>query len=274
VLFPTSPVTTLVSTYTRDDMYIFPLRCGAPGSYTVEINPLFDFGSIHTGVGIPLYTFFAPPIYVHYDVLAPVLSVSPLQNSVVFGPGQNTFAYTISNAGQGTLVWNVNTNAFPDWLFASLSGAAISACSVNSSQLVLGLNRANLPAILPVSHSFTINSNGGSFNVDVTVRPTALVITPNINNINLISPNNVFPLTLTNIDTSLSVNWTVLNTATLPAWLSFSQNSGTLNPSGQAGDATIVNLQIDNLNLPALPVSANFQIAGDNTIFNGTVTVN
>lgn len=88
-----------------------------PGSYIGSLLFQYDFGSVHVGFEEPR------PIYVTYQVRAPQLVVST--NNLDFGTTTTDLPLVVSNGGQSTLDWSINTALLPQWLAVGESSGSL-----------------------------------------------------------------------------------------------------------------------------------------------------
>ncbi|MCP4646011.1 MAG: VWA domain-containing protein [bacterium] len=131
----------------------------APGDYTGQF----------TITTVPDYGTFT--ITVNMSVAAvPVLVVETgsvgLDPPVVnFDNDQDLSSFTVANGGTGTLNWEIDDSAFPEWLaIAPLTGAL----TTNMDTVAVAIDRTGLETT-SYSHEFLITSNGGQQFVEVTM---------------------------------------------------------------------------------------------------------
>ena len=101
----------VASTFEFDAVPAVANRDGAPGLYFGDVNFSYLYGSL----GIE---FVDDPIYVFYQVVAPILEVTP-DEGLDFGLSATDLTLTIRNAGQSTLFWELNFGAIPSWLIVN-----------------------------------------------------------------------------------------------------------------------------------------------------------
>ncbi|MBI3117182.1 MAG: hypothetical protein HYZ00_00750, partial [Candidatus Hydrogenedentes bacterium] len=152
----------VTSTLTPDTFTLIVDRSLNPGEYSNSLEFTYDFGSID--IEVP-----AQPIFITYEVLPPNLGVSPLL--LDFGATTTELPLTVSNTGQSTMEWSLNSDLFPLWL-SSRRNFDFVGPEVDETFNVL-VNRQDVP---PGDYEFTIVvssvTTGQSF--DVLVRMTVL----------------------------------------------------------------------------------------------------
>jgi len=104
---------------------------------------------------------FIPVHLANSNPNAPQLSVFPL--NLEFQDNESEKIVTISNTGTGDLTWD--TADIPNWVILTPESGSISS---GSTPLTVGVNRAQLASGVH-SESFSINSNGGTSTIELTV---------------------------------------------------------------------------------------------------------
>jgi hypothetical protein len=159
----------------------------------------------------------------------PVLSVTPL--ALDFGENLVTLQVTISNTGNGTLLWGVNESL--SWLSVS-PGTGSGGQTLTVTALRAGLSPG------AYSGSFQVTSNGGNATVDVAVvKPDlgdpVLVVGPTVLNLSALQTNASFLISNGGTGT---LSWVVQES--IP-WLTASPTSGT--------DGGVVTVTVDRTGL-------------------------
>jgi len=134
-------------------------RTGDPA--TREGLLLFEFTYTYLGL-----QFAVEPIHINFEVLPPVLSVSPTIFNIPGGADSDSL--TIRNDGQGTIFWNIDTGeaGYPDWL--SLTNTIGELTEGQSDPVELQINRA---LMVPGTYDgyFTIVADDLEQRVDVSI---------------------------------------------------------------------------------------------------------
>ncbi len=154
----------LVSTTETDVLTLNLDRSFPPGFYSTFFNVFFDANLLG---GEP----FSVPITVLMTIQNPLLQVTstyftPGFYVLDFGSADNTQSFEVSNAGQSTLHWRVDTTAFPDWLnltpnsgLASLGDNILVTVLVNRTDLASGT----------YAYDFIVQSDGGVRTITATM---------------------------------------------------------------------------------------------------------
>jgi hypothetical protein len=142
----------------------------------------------------------------------PVLQLDPALVTLV--PGDSTGAFTVSNAGGGTLTWQLQTDA--PWLRLDAREGSTTA----SQSTVFGIHRASLRQGPPRA-TIAVGSNGGDGQVGVRMWP-ALAVHPDT--VDLRDTLRTASIRLMN--TAADTVWWTASAA--PEWLSVAPSGGTL----------------------------------------------
>lgn len=137
------------STLTPDVFRITVDRTIAPGFYMGAVLLNYEL----TGLGIVLP---GKSLQVWFQVLGPILQLNQTVFSFTSSPAEQPLY--ISNAGQGLLKWNINTNLFPLWL--SVAGAAGNLGPGESEGILVRVNLSGLPSGT-YEHTFIVNTEDG-----------------------------------------------------------------------------------------------------------------
>ncbi|MBX3177146.1 MAG: VWA domain-containing protein [Candidatus Hydrogenedentes bacterium] len=125
----------VTSTFTPSTMFIDVDRSVLPpGPRRGRIFVTYNFGSVNVS-GV------LNPIIIDYDVQRPAIELDETFINFGFTPDSQDFG--ITNVGQSTLVWRVNTGAFPAWL--ELSDTSGNAGPGQTSFTTIHIIRENLP---------------------------------------------------------------------------------------------------------------------------------
>ena len=142
----------------------------------------------------------------------PVLSVSP--TSLAFGTSSTNMTFTISNAGGGTLSWDVSENPGESWITSVLP-----ASGTNGETITVQASRSGLSAGT-YNGTVSVTSNGGNQDVSVSITVTSTDIpstTVAVTDSSCGEPSEtgVFSITLSPAPTStVNVNYVITGTAT------------------------------------------------------------
>ncbi len=148
-----------VDTLTPSLLNIIVDRSIETGDYEGSVTFEYSYGSL----GL---TFTSNPIIVRYHVLGPELTLSA--TTFNFDATTNELPLTVTNTGQGTMGWAVNTAALPAWLSLTSSGGTLGPGE--GEDFLVRINRANLPGSGIHSFSFAVNAEpAGNQVVNVTV---------------------------------------------------------------------------------------------------------
>ncbi|MBN2308223.1 MAG: VWA domain-containing protein [Candidatus Hydrogenedentes bacterium] len=138
----------------------------AAGNYTYDLVVTSDAGSATVTINMTV-------------AVTPVLQVDTgavdLEGQPILGveDDETTAQFTISNAGTGTLNWQIDSANFPSWLTMNPVAGAI---STQVSTITVMVNRTGLEAG-GYSHVATVTSNGGTQTVEFTMQ---VPLTPEI----------------------------------------------------------------------------------------------
>jgi len=155
----------LASTYEVDTITLDLDRSMEAGDYEGVFDLIFDNNWLLTEPIIVEILFTA-------TILPPAMEVTsadfdPGTTRLDFGDSETALDMTISNTGQSTLVWTIDTTGFPAWLGVSPSSGFL-ACGEAPDEPEVSVWRGDLdPGTY--SHSFTINGEGDSVVVDVVM---------------------------------------------------------------------------------------------------------
>ncbi len=134
------------SVFDPDVTYLVADRAINPGVYWTEIYveyPLHPIDRIHQ-------------FWVTYEVLPPVLSVSP--TIVDFPAGITEQAITVANAGQSSLPWSLDISLFPVWLGTGSTGGGLGPDESDRFNLYVYRNQID-PSVTNPSAQIVITSN-------------------------------------------------------------------------------------------------------------------
>jgi hypothetical protein len=154
----------LVSTTETDAITVTLDRSSPSGFYSTFFNIAFDANLLG---GEP----FNVPILVLMTIQNPLLQVTstyftPGAYVLDFGSTDDTQSFDVSNAGQSTLHWRVDTTAFPDWLnLTPNSGLAVLG---DKNQVTVLMNRTGL-ASGTYTYDFIVQSDGGAQTITATM---------------------------------------------------------------------------------------------------------
>ena len=154
----------LVSTTETDVVTVKLDRSFPPGIYADFFNFVFDTNLLGAEA-------INVPVTVVFTIENPVLALTsdaflPGTNTLEFGDTATTETINILNAGQSTLNWRIDTNAFPDWLSISPSSGQVPLGITNFIGVAVkrtGLTSGNY------THDFIVQSDGGAQTVTVTM---------------------------------------------------------------------------------------------------------
>jgi hypothetical protein len=210
-----------------------------PGQYSYTFAVTSNAGNANVTVNmnvaeVPVLTVNTGFINGNNDPLAPL------------GGDANTFDFTITNTGTGTLNWNINPANFPTW--ASLAPVAGSVIGAEVDTVTITVSRAGLP---PGGYSanIPITSNGGNKTLEVTMqvplRPRIDAIPENLD-FGLSADSSA--IAVANVgDPGTVLNFLVV---TNRAWLFVSPDTGTsIGTSSPFKDYQTVNVSIDRSQL-------------------------
>lgn len=169
----------------------------------------------------------------------PTLSLAGVP--VDFGPWRTKASFSIQNSGGSPLTWSLDLSGKPSWL-ETVSPSSGTTSPGGSTSVSLTANRSGLvPGTY--TYDFTVNSNGGSAIVRVTLTVPHLGLEVEPSAIDFGPTHDQRQLTLRNAGL-LSIQWSI-DPAQLPGWLDVSPTLGTLS----AGASAVLTLSADRTGL-------------------------
>jgi uncharacterized membrane protein len=205
------------------------------------------------------------------------LTVNP--SSLDFGtlnPGTSkTLQETVNNTGGQALTWNLDTTSLPGWLSVDTSSGTVSA----GGQQTINV-KADTSNLSPGPYTTTLNfaSNGGNKSVQVSLvvntpkQSPQMTVSPNSLDFGALDPNATKTMQETISNTGgQTLNW-MLDTTSLPSWLTVDKLSDTI----QAGNQETINVKANTANLSpgSYPFTLNFTSNGGSASLSVTLAVN
>jgi len=173
----------------------------------------------------------------------PALSVSV--TSLNFGSSETSKSFNISNAGNGTLTWNVSADK--SWISVSpVSGSS----TTQATQVNVTVDRGNLAAGT-FTGTITVSSNGGTKTIAVSASKEVPDLAVSVTTLDFGTSETSKTFTISNIGNG-TLTW---NVSEDQSWISATPTSGSTTTQ-----ATQVNVTVDRSNLAA-------------GTFTGTITV-
>lgn len=160
---PDPPEGTVIGTQTPDLITVAVDRSVDPGDYQVVLGFSYVYGSL--GV-----TYEGVPLTLLYTVTPPVLLIS--DTLFAFGDTTVDLPISITNAGQSTMRWSINTATLPSWLFVTTGSGALGPGASDSFLMHVQRNAAPNPG--DYSHSFSVQTEDGQsvqLTATMTVNP-------------------------------------------------------------------------------------------------------
>ena len=182
-----------------------------------------------------------------------------------FGKFAITKLFIISNAGTGTVNWNINTGTFPAWLSVVSPIPANGSVSSDTDAVILSVDRTGLSV---GGHTFTfpVTSDAGTVNVTVNLTVAEVpVLTVETGFLNgqaqplapLGDTATTFDFTIRNTGTG-TLNWNI-DPNTFPDWLSIAPVAG----SNTGAQVTTLTVTVSRIGLSpggyvaAIPITSN-----------------